>query len=78
VSRLTVKAINAALKARGREETLERGKGYFYFWNGDAPSWYTSSVPVYKLTQIPTVEGWLAEFDALLAAENKRRGLCNP
>lgn len=65
--RLTIQAVNRALKAEGFKDELVRGRGYFYFWGDDASGWYSSSVPVCKLNQIPTVEGWVKEYKALRA-----------
>lgn len=42
----TITRINKALKAAGREERLIRGRGYYYLIEGDAMSWYSSSIPV--------------------------------
>jgi hypothetical protein len=57
--------INDALRARGRDESLYPGDGYFYFGGGDAVHWLSSSVMVKHLSDL-TLEQWLAEFDSLL------------
>jgi hypothetical protein len=43
-SRTTVKAVNDALRARGRDESLRKGDGYFYFGGGEAVNWFSTSV----------------------------------
>jgi hypothetical protein len=53
--------INKALKKAGAEETLVRGKGYYYFIDGDSVSWPEVSVYVYNFRDI-SVEGWVAEW----------------
>jgi hypothetical protein len=42
----TVTRINKALKAAGREERLVRGRGYYYLIEGEAHTWYSSSIYV--------------------------------
>jgi hypothetical protein len=71
-SRVTRKIINDALRARGRDESLREGEGYFYFGGGDAVNWLSTSVMVKKLSDL-TLEQWLAEFERLLANEKKLR-----
>jgi hypothetical protein len=41
----TVASANAALKAAGYKERLKRGNGYYYFYDGDATKWFSSSIP---------------------------------
>lgn len=65
--------VNAALKARGVEERLVRGSGYFYFREGNAMSWPSSGVyGVWNVAAL-TVDQWLAEYDALVAAYEAAR-----
>jgi hypothetical protein len=71
-NRLTRQMINDALRARGRDESLREGEGYFYFGGGEAVNWLSTSVMVKKLSDL-TLERWLAEFDKLLANEKKLR-----
>jgi hypothetical protein len=73
-SRTTAKAVNDALRARGRDESLRRGNGYFYFGGGKAVHWLSSSVMVSKLSDL-TVKDWMKKFDTLLASEKKLRRL---
>jgi hypothetical protein len=71
-NRVTRQMINDALRARGRDESLREGEGYFYFGGGEAVNWLSTSVMVKKLSDL-TLEQWLAEFDKLLANEKKLR-----
>lgn len=64
--------INDALRARGRDESLYPGDGYFYFGGGDAVHWLSSSVMVKRLSDL-TLHQWLHEFDSLLERETKLR-----
>ncbi len=43
-AKFTVASANAALRARGYEERLVRGNGYYYFVDGDAHRWYSSAI----------------------------------
>ena len=71
--RTTTKAVNDALRARGRDESLRRGgPHYFYFGGGEAVHWLSSSVMVSRLSDL-TVKQWISEFDKLLANEKKLR-----
>ena len=45
----TVAAINRVLRSRGHAERLRRGRGYYYFVDGNASAWFSSSVDVYRL-----------------------------
>lgn len=67
-----VAEVNRAIKARGREEKLTRGRGYYYFREGTAAGWYSHSVYVYSASDL-SVEQWMKEFD-LKVAEAKAMG----
>jgi hypothetical protein len=72
-NRTTTKAVNDALRARGRDESLRRGgPHYFYFGGGEAVHWLSSSVMMSRLSDL-TVKQWIQEFDKLLANEKKLR-----
>lgn len=71
-NRVTRKMVNDALRARGRDESLYPGKGYFFFGGGDAVHWLSSSVMFKKISDL-TLDEWLAKFDELLERENKLR-----
>lgn len=71
-NRVTRKMVNDALRARGRDESLREGDGYFYFGGGEAVNWLSSSVMVRRISDL-TVEQWLEKFDSLLEREKKIR-----
>lgn len=50
--------INAAIKKEGGHEKLVKGDGYWYFIEGDAYEWETSSVYVYNLNSY-SLEEWM-------------------
>lgn len=60
--KVTVATVNAALKARGVAERLCKGNGYFYFVEGNASDWYTSSVSVFRASEL-TLEQWIKEYE---------------
>lgn len=49
---VTRKMINDVLRARGRDESLYPGEGYFFFGGGEAVHWLSSSVMVKKLSDL--------------------------
>jgi len=56
--RLTLKAVNKMLKARGAEVELVKYRDeYFYFAGAAAAKWYTGSVMVSTLNAL-SLEGW--------------------
>lgn len=67
-----VAEVNKAVRALGREEKLTRGAGYYYFRDGTAAGWYSSSEYVYRASDL-SVERWVELFNAKLA-EAKRMG----
>lgn len=69
-NRVTRKMVNDALQARGRDESLREGDGYFYFGGGEAVHWLSSSVMVRKISDL-TLEQWMEEFEKLLKANQK-------
>jgi hypothetical protein len=69
---VTRKMVNDALRARGRDESLREGEGYFYFGGGEAVNWLSSSVMVRRISDL-TLEQWLGKFDSLLEREKKVR-----
>lgn len=68
----TRKMVNDALRARGRDESLREGEGYFYFGGGEAVNWLSSSVMVKRISDL-TLEQWLKEFDSLLDRDKNVR-----
>lgn len=69
--RITTATVNRAIAERGGKEILINGKGYFYFWEGDAPDWQSSSVYVCRLNDL-TLEQWIAEWEAKRNEHAKR------
>jgi hypothetical protein len=69
---VTRKMVNDALRARGRDESLRQGEGYFYFGGSEAVNWLSSSVMVRRISDL-TLEQWLGKFDSLLEREKKVR-----
>ena len=77
----TVAAVNAELKRLGHAERLRRGRGYYYFFGGDAAAWPSSSVYVNDM-DCTTVAWWLVEFNTLRsvpapAAPKRLHPFCN-
>lgn len=62
--RVTLARVNAALAARGHAEILVRGRGYYYFAEGDAHRWPSSAVYTAHLTAHTVLE-WAALRDEL-------------
>lgn len=67
MARLTINNVNKALAAAGIDAELVKGNGYFWFCGNEAVSWFTSSVYVPRLSDLPTVEAWVAEYQAMRA-----------
>lgn len=65
-----VAEVNRALKAKGVEEKLTRGRGYYYFRDGNTGYWPATSVYTCYSDDL-TVAEWLAEH-ATLAANSRR------
>jgi hypothetical protein len=61
-----VAEVNRELKALGYAERLRKGRGYYYFVEGEAMNWFTSSVPVCHAENL-SVDRWLQEYDWLKA-----------
>jgi hypothetical protein len=72
---ITLKQVNAALKAKGAKEMLFKGAGYFYFAEGDTWHWPGTSVYVYRLNEL-TLEEWLEEHESLMG-ESRKLYLCD-
>lgn len=67
--RLTLKSVNAELERRGIAERLFKGPGYFYFDEGNASRWRSSSVMTARLNSL-SLDQWVSEH-ATLKAENE-------
>jgi len=69
--RVTLNNVNKELAARGHNAELVKGEGYFYFVGEDASGWYSSSVPVPRLTDDlhldtpATVDNWVKEYERM-------------
>jgi hypothetical protein len=63
-----VAEVNRELRSRGVSEKLVRGNGYYYFVDGNAADWYTSSVSVYRASDLP-LDQWLREWSFLSGRE---------
>jgi hypothetical protein len=70
MKRITLTIINAELKRRGHAERLVRGRGYFYFVDGQALDWFSSSVFVNHLHQLTLAE-WIAARQHLSTATHQ-------
>lgn len=60
--RLTLKAINKALKEKGYSTELVRGNDYFYFTGEEASRFFFSGVYVARLNEL-TLEQWVQEYE---------------
>ena len=61
---LTLKKVNETLKKLGIEDTLYKGKGYFYFSGACADSFFSSSVLVPRLNDL-SLQEWVEEYMSL-------------
>ena len=68
---INLNTVNITLKKLGAAETLVKGEGYFYFIDGQAAEWETSSVYVYKVNDL-TLDQWIEEYRTLKAEGDKR------
>lgn len=59
-----IREINQYLRRFGIEERLVRGSGYYYFIDGDAHNWRSSSVCCMWYDNL-TFDGWLREWVSL-------------
>ena len=62
--RVTIKAVNDALRALGSHAELAKGDGYFYFSSGEAANWLNPTVRVGTLSS-RTLEQWVEEYTKL-------------
>lgn len=60
MKRVTIAAVNEALREAGIEAELQGGRGYFYFVGPDVARAYTTSVMTPRVSGM-TVEEWVAE-----------------
>ena len=59
-----VAEVNRELRLRGIAEKLARGKGHYYFRDGEASNWLSSSVAVFSADRL-SVKEWLGEWSDL-------------
>lgn len=64
----TVAQVNAVLKAMKVEERIYNGDGYFYFYDGDAVTWPSASIPIHSLGCV-SVEWVIREYFYLKEAK---------
>jgi hypothetical protein len=69
--RLTILNVNKAIVALGIKAELVKGEGYFYFIGDDVDACLSTSVYVYRLTDIPTIIGWIDELRTILAGKDE-------
>jgi len=62
--KLDLNHVNAELARLGFKAQLTKGKGYFYFREGEAKDWIDTGVRVRKLNDL-TLKQWVAEFHRL-------------
>jgi len=67
----SIRDVNKVLKEMGVEERLAHGKGYYYFYDGDAMSWPSSSVYIYRIDELST-QDWIATYKQLKGEYEKR------
>lgn len=60
--RVTLAAVNAAIKAAGGGEQLFKGDDYFYFGEGTAESWRNGTMVMIPRLNDWTIEQWLDEW----------------
>lgn len=73
VKKLTLAAVNNAVKARGVNAVLYRGKEGYYYFDGPDVEWaYSSSVGVFRLNHL-TMAQWMDSLDRIILDHNKRR-----
>lgn len=66
------RSVNAAIRDLGGTEKLVRGKGYWYFCEGDSASWPDASVYTMHLGDL-TLTQWIEEYKALKADAERYR-----
>lgn len=65
-----VAEVNRALKAAGAAEKLTRGRDYYYFRDGQASAWPSTSVYVSRADDL-TIDQWLNEHSELKKAAQR-------
>lgn len=71
MARLTLKAVNKAIAARGIKAELVQGKDYLYFFGDDVELAESTSVwGVCRLNHL-SLDRWMVELDAIVADHKK-------
>lgn len=65
MAKITAATINRELKRLGYAERIRQGYGYVYFTDGDASSWYSSSVAICKISHVQDVTWWIRQRNEL-------------
>ncbi len=73
----TVRDVNRALKSLGISERLSKGNGYYYFRDGEASGWFSSSVTVCYVDDL-NLGQWIEEYFGLASTlmGNESRVFC--
>ena len=71
MTRLTLKAVNKAIAAKGIKAELVKGEGYFYFIGDAVETGHADSTSVwaFSLNQL-NLDAWLDELDVIVAKAN--------
>jgi hypothetical protein len=59
-----VTEVNRELRLRGIAEKLARGKGHYFFRDGEAPNWRSSTVAIFSADRL-SVREWLGKWSDL-------------
>lgn len=60
----TAAKVNKVLRRMGVEERIVQGRGYVYFTEGEAHTWYSSSIPINRINHM-TVRQLIEEYVSL-------------
>lgn len=60
----SIRDVNHMLKEKGVKEKLAKGKGYYYFYDGDTQYWPDTAVYVYRVGDLTYTEWW-NEYESL-------------
>jgi len=66
--KVSLTTVNSTLKQIGADETLVKGKGYFYFIGGESAEWIQQSVYVFSIKEL-SIEQWIAEYQNLKSSK---------
>jgi len=60
----SIASVNTMLKNKDVKERLAKGKGYYYFVNGESYGWETSAVSVNSVNEL-SLNQWWDEYTTL-------------